>query len=96
MELYPSKPGGEQWFFNANDRNNDPRTGTSNEGPHTFFTQENPDGSWKVQSSMVRYGILTSTLFQENQIRTLNQQEMANQGYMLRPNDRKNVELTGT
>ena len=94
MELYPSKPGGEQWFFNANDPNNDPRTGTSNEGPHTFFTQENPDGSWKVQSSMVRYGILTSTLFQENQIRTLNQQEMANQGYMLRPNDWKNVELT--
>ena len=93
-ELYLSKPGGEQWFFNANDPNNDPRTGTSNEGPHTSFTQENPDGSWKVQSDEVRYGILTSTLFQENQIRTLNQQEMANQGYMLRPNDWKNVELT--
>ncbi|HYA83655.1 MAG TPA: Ig-like domain-containing protein, partial [Candidatus Bathyarchaeia archaeon] len=93
-DLYPSAPGGEQWFFNPNDPNNDPRTGASNEGPHTFFTQENPDGSWKVQSSMVRYGILTSTLFQENQISTLDQQQMANQGYMLRPNDWKNVELT--
>jgi Bacterial Ig domain len=93
-ELYPSTPGGEQWFFNINDPNNDPRTGTSNEGPHTYFTQENPDGSWKVRSDEVRYGILTSTLFQENQINTLDQQQMANQGYMLRPNDWKNVELT--
>ncbi|MFY9872827.1 MAG: Ig-like domain-containing protein [Candidatus Nitrosopolaris sp.] len=93
-EIYPSAPGGEQWFFNPNDPNNDPRTGTSNEGPHTTFTQENPDGSWKVQASMVRYGVLTSTLFQENQISTLDQQQMANQGYMLRPNDWKNVELT--
>jgi len=74
--------------------NNDPRTGTPNEGPHTTFTGKNPDGSWKVQSSEVRYGILTSTFFQENQIKTLNQQQMAAQGYMLRPNDWKNVELT--
>ncbi len=93
-ELYPSKPGGEQWFFDANNPNGDPRTGTPNEGPHTTFTQKNPDGSWRVQSSEVRYGILTSTLFQENQIKTLNQKQMAAQGYMLRPNDWKNVELT--
>jgi hypothetical protein len=38
--------------------------------------------------------VLTSTLFQENQIKTLNQKQMAAQGYMLRPNDWKNVELT--
>jgi hypothetical protein len=93
-ELYPSKPGGEQWFFNANNPNTDPRTGKPNENPATTFTQKNPDGSWKVQSSEVRYGIQTSTLFQENQIKTLNQQQMAAQGYMLRPNDWKNVELT--
>ena len=95
-ELNPSKPGGEQWFFNgaSGNPNNDPRTGTPNEGPHTTFTGKNPDGSWKVQSSEVRYGILTSTFFQENQIKTLNQKQMAAQGYMLRPNDWKNVELT--
>ena len=95
-ELNPSKPGGEQWFFNGatGNPNNDPRTGTPNEGPHTTFAGKNPDGSWKVQSSEVRYGILTSTFFQENQIKTLNQQQMAAQGYMLRPNDWKNVELT--
>ena len=95
-ELNPSKPGGEQWFFNGatGDPNSDPRTGTPNEGPHTTFTGKNPDGSWKVQSSEVRYGILTSTFFQENQIKTLNQKQMAAQGYMLRPNDWKNVELT--
>ncbi|HBP65796.1 MAG TPA: hypothetical protein DD730_16435, partial [Desulfosporosinus sp.] len=92
-QLNPSKPGGEQWFFNGatGDPNSDPRTGTPNEGPHTTFAQKNPDGSWKVQSSEVRYGILTSTFFQENQIKTLNQQQMAAQGYMLRPNDWKNV-----
>ena len=52
-ELNPSKPGGEQWFFNgaSGNPNNDPRTGTPNEGPHTTFTGKNPDGSWKVQSS---------------------------------------------
>jgi hypothetical protein len=95
-ELNPSKPGGEQWFFNGatGDPNNDPRTGTPNEGPHTTFTGKNPDGSWKVQASQVRYGILTSTFFQENQIKTLNQHQMAAQGFMLRPNDWKNVELT--
>src|SRR5439155_230689 len=95
-ELNPSKPGGEQWFFNGatGNPNNDPRTGTPNEGPHTTFAGKNPDGSWKVKSSEVRYGILTSTFFQENQIKTLNQQQMAAQGYMLRPNDWKNVELT--
>ena len=92
----PSKPGGEQWFFNGatGDPNNDPRTGTPNEGPHTTFTGKNPDGSWKVQASQVRYGILTSTFFQENQIKTLNQHQIAAQGYMLRPNDWKNVEWT--
>ena len=95
-EIYPSKPGGERWFFNgaSGDPNNDPRTGTPNEGPHSTFTQKNPDGSWKVRSSEVRYGVLTSTFFQENQIKTLNQDQMAAQGYMLRPNDWKNVELT--
>src|SRR5437588_77886 len=56
-ELNPSKPGGEQWFFNGatGNPNNDPRTGTPNEGPHTTFAGKNPDGSWKVQSSEVRY-----------------------------------------
>ncbi|PWU81107.1 MAG: hypothetical protein DLM72_08675 [Candidatus Nitrosopolaris wilkensis] len=95
-QLNPSKPGGERWFFNGatGDPNNDPRTGTPNEGPHTTFTHKNPDGSWNVQASQVRYGVLTSTLFQENQIKTLNQQQMAAQGFMLRPNDWKNVELT--
>jgi hypothetical protein len=25
-EIYPSKPGGEEWFMNMQDPNNDPRT----------------------------------------------------------------------
>ena len=48
----------------------------------------------RYRGSEGRYGILTSTFFQENQIKTLNQKQMGAQGYMLRPNDWKNVELT--
>ena len=41
-EIYPTKPGGEQWFMNMNDPNNDPRT------INTPKMTQNADGSWKV------------------------------------------------
>src|SRR6478672_8187683 len=41
-EIYPSKPGGEEWFMNMQDPNNDPRTVKT---PHMT---KNTDGSWKV------------------------------------------------
>jgi len=72
---------------------NDPRIG--GEGPTTTFVQQNDDGSWKVQSTEVRYGVLTSSGYHPDLISTLDQQALASKGYMQSPNDWKNVEMTG-
>jgi hypothetical protein len=92
-EIYPTKTGGEVWFMNMDDPGNDPRTG--GEGPSTIFVSQNDDGSWKVQSTEVRYGVLTSSGYHPDLITTLNQQALAAKGYMQSPNDWKNVEMTG-
>ena len=107
-EIYPSKPGGEEWFMNMQDPNNDPRT-----FKNPRMTQ-NADGSWKiffnnggnqqqiipVQSSgnccqdEVRYSILTSSGYNTSKI-TINEQKLEKRGYMQSHNDWKNVEMTG-
>lgn len=92
-EIYPTKSGGEEWFMNMDDPRNDPRIG--GEGPSTIFVSQNDDGSWKVQSTEVRYGVLTSSGYHPDLITTLNQQALAAKGYMQSPNDWKNVEMTG-
>jgi hypothetical protein len=92
-EIYPTKTGGEEWFMNMDDPRNDPRIG--GEGPSTIFVLQNNDGSWKVQSTEVRYGVLTSSGYHSDLITTLNQQALAAKGYMQSPNDWKNVEMTG-
>ena len=48
-KIYPTKLGGEQWYFNIDDPNNDPRTGEGG-GPSTTFVQKNDDGSWKYKA----------------------------------------------
>jgi hypothetical protein len=92
-ELYPTKSGGEEWFMNMDDPGNDPRTG--GEGPRTIFVQQNDDGSSKVMSNEVRYGVLTSSGYHPDLISTLNQRDLAAKGYVMSPNDWKNVEMTG-
>jgi hypothetical protein len=92
-EIYPTKTGGEEWFMNMDDPGNDLRIG--GEGPSTTFVLQNDDGSWKVQSTEVRYGVLTSSGYHPDLITTLNQQALATKGYMQSPNDWKNVEMTG-
>jgi hypothetical protein len=92
-EIYPTKTGGEEWFMNMDDPGDDPRIG--GEGPSTIFVLQNDDGSWKVQSTEVRYGVLTSSGYHPDLINTLNQQALAAKGYMQSPNDWKNVEMTG-
>jgi hypothetical protein len=89
-ELYPSKSGGEHYTMNMQSESGDPQF-----DPNGSTLTKNADGTYKVQSSSVRLQIFTSTGFQENQIKTLNQVQLAAQGYMLRPNDWKNVEITG-
>ena len=49
----------------------------------------------KVQSTEVRYGVLTSSGYHPELITTLNQHDLASKGYMQSPNDWKNVEMTG-
>ncbi len=88
-EIYPTKAGGEQWFMNMNDPNHDPRN-----DPQTTLTK-NPDGSWKVSSTKVRYSVFTSSGYHHELITTINQQQMAAKGYMQSPNDWRDIEITG-
>ncbi len=88
-EIYPTKSGGEKWFMNMNDPNHDPRN-----DPGTTLTK-NPDGSWKVSSTKVRFNIFTSSGYHHELITTLNQQQMAAKGYMQSPNDWRDIEITG-
>ncbi|HET7148557.1 MAG TPA: hypothetical protein VFI73_08685 [Candidatus Nitrosopolaris sp.] len=73
-EIYLSKRGGEEWYIKSYDPKNDPHTGGE---PPTTFVQQNNDRSWKVQSTEVRYGVLTSSGYHPDQITTLNQETLA-------------------
>jgi hypothetical protein len=88
-EIYPTKPGGEEWFMNMQDPTSDPRF-----DPQATITK-NPDGSYKVTKEEVRMEVYPSTDYHQDKITTLNQKELAAKGYMQSPNDWKNVEMTG-
>jgi hypothetical protein len=92
-EIYPTKAGGEEWFMSMGDPAHDSRIG--GEGPKTTFVQQNDDGSWKVQSTEVRYGVLTSAGYHPDEITSLDQRVLASKGYIQSPSDWKNVEMTG-
>jgi hypothetical protein len=55
---------------------------------------KNPDGSFKVKSGQVRYGVFTSSGYQPDEVE-LDHGILAQRGYIQSPNDWKNVELTG-
>ena len=84
--LYPSLPGGESWSMPA-----DPRT-DSRFNPQNTITP-NGDGSWKMKSAQVRMEVFTSTGYK--QPASYDRLKLAAQGYMLAPNDWRNVEITG-
>ena len=86
--LYPTKPGGEEWSIDMENPTADGRF-----DPKTEITK-NPDGSWKVQDKKVRMNVFTSTGYDEGAVVT--DHGMLDQiGYMQSPNDWKNVEITG-
>jgi len=87
-EIYPTKIEGEQWFMNMQDPNHDKQT-----NPPSMT--KNSDGSFKVTSTQVRYGVSPSSGYNPSQIKTTNQKTMIQQGYMQSPDDWKNVEMTG-
>src|SRR5918994_4493443 len=86
QKIYPTKESGEEWFMDMTD-GQDPRS-----RPPSLT--KNPDGSFKVTSSQVRYGVFTSSGYQPDEVE-LDHGILAQRGYMQSPNDWKNVELTG-
>jgi len=70
----------------------DPRT-DRRFGPQNPITP-NGDGSWKMQNAQVRMEVYTSTGYDASRIVT-NRDTLASRGYMLAPNDWRNIEMTG-
>jgi hypothetical protein len=87
--LYPTKQGGEEWFIDMENPTNDGRF-----DPKASITK-NPDGSWKMPSDKVRMNVFTSTGYDQNKIPSTNHAQLSSKGYMLSPNDWKEVEITG-
>jgi hypothetical protein len=87
-KLYPTKSNGEEWFINMNNPTSDSRF-----NPQNTITK-NPDGSWKMKATQVRMAVYTSTGYDGDDIQTLDHSEIASKGYMLRPNDWRNFEMT--
>jgi hypothetical protein len=87
-KLYPTKSGGEEWYINMNNPTSDSRF-----NPQNTITK-NPDGSWKMKATQVRMTVYTSTGYNGGDIPTLDHSEIASKGYMLRPNDWRNFEMT--
>lgn len=87
--LYPTKTGGEQWFMDMANADDDSRF-----NPQDTITK-NADGSWKNKSGQVRMNVYTSTGYVPSKITTYAQSQLATKGHMQSPNDWKNVEITG-
>ncbi len=86
-KIYSTKPGGEEWYMNMQDPNNDPRS-----KPPSM--SKNSDGSWRVSSDQVRYGVYTSAGYRPDDVE-IDHGVITSRGYMQSPNDWKNVEMTG-
>lgn len=86
-KIYPTKSEGEEWFMDMTD-GKDPRS-----KPPSMT--KNSDGSFKVKSSKVRYGVFTTSGYNPDEIETLNHGTIAEKGYMQSPNDWRDVEMTG-
>jgi hypothetical protein len=86
-KIYPTKSSGEEWYMDMNNPSSDPRT-----NPPSMT--KNSHGTWKVTSTTVSFRIFPSNGW-DRDYTTLNQEELAQKGYMEDPNDWKNVEMTG-
>ena len=87
-KIYDTKSAGEEWYMDMNNPNGDNRF-----NPQNTITK-NSDGSWKMKSSKVRMGVYTSSGYSSSKIPTLDHSKIASKGYMLAPNDWKNIEMT--
>jgi hypothetical protein len=87
-KIYPTKVGSEDddWFMDMSD-GQDPR---SRPPP----LSKNNDGSFKVRSDQVRWGVFTTSGYNPDNVE-LDHGVLAERGYMQSPNDWRDVELTG-
>lgn len=93
-EIYPTKLGGETWFLNP-DHLQDGQF-----DPNGASLTKNSDGSWHVQSEMIRMLTFTksSGLLSEqvrDTLQTYDFSKLAQIGYWYKPTDWKNTEVTG-
>jgi hypothetical protein len=87
-KIYNTKSSGEEWYMDMKNP-----TGDNRFNPQNTITK-NSDGSWKMKSSKVRMGVYTSSGYSSSKIPTLDHSKIASKGYMLAPNDWKNIEMT--
>ncbi|HXG05952.1 MAG TPA: hypothetical protein VNI77_01330, partial [Nitrososphaera sp.] len=88
--LYPTKPGGDEWFMDMDDPNGDEDRFTTKDE-----ITKNSDGSWKVEDGQIRMNVFTRSGYDPEEIETYDQDVLATKGYMQDPNDWKDVEITG-
>jgi hypothetical protein len=103
-EVYETIPNGQTYRFNINNPNDKVQV---DEGEHkTIFTQQNIDGSWRIDYGKPRIdihtkdaGILPDKVGQLNnlskgKIQSWNFSELKKIGYWYKPTDWKNIEVT--
>jgi hypothetical protein len=104
-EIYQSAPNGEKYRFNINNPNDEVQV--DEEENKKIFTQQNYDGSWRIDGGEPRIDIHTkdagiipdkpiqlNNMPNGNKIKSWNFSELKEIGYWYKPSDWKNVEIT--
>ena len=103
-KIYPTKTGGEEWFMNMNNINDDKQFFPFGESDSKYSNSnlqitKNDDLSWKIKSdnklAKVRMNVYTSEGYHPEGIKTLDHSELEDTGYMQSEKDWKNIEITG-
>ncbi len=95
-KIYPTKPGGEEWFMNMDNMKADPRFEISGSG---HDVKKNSDSSWSPISndkvSLLVYTSDSKGKFDDENMPTYNLKELAARGHWYKANDWKNIEMGG-
>jgi hypothetical protein len=95
-QIYPTEPGGEEWFMNMDNIKADPRFEIKG---NIQDLKKNPDGSWSPNPGdkvrLVAYTSDSKGKFDENNMPTYNLKELAAKGHWYKNNDWKNIEMGG-
>jgi predicted phosphodiesterase len=95
-KIYPTKPGGEEWFMNMDNMKADSRVEISGSA---HDVKKNSDSSWSaISNEKVRLLVYTSDSkgkFDDENMPTYNLKELAARGHWYKANDWKNIEIGG-